>query len=289
LRASGTVALSRGTVSGVPVTDLHLPFEFAQLSGGYGELTVREASVSAGSGRARAELTANWGAETRLQGQIRFLDVPVKALSPQLAESGLHGRLTGRFDLSGANVRSAADVTGTLVAALNNTSVTEVPILRQATPFLNPIGLVKPFQSGDVRGTLSGGVFRVERLALANPGAQLYADGTVSTSGRVDLNVVAHTGSLGPEAPGLRLLGVSLPAFGPLPLTFIQTVSDFFSNRTVRLTITGTTDNPVVRVNVAALLSEEAIRFLLAKYVVPAEAAGALGLGYGFGSSGSKK
>lgn len=283
---SGTLSLSRGSVSGVQVTDLRVPFEFATAPGGYGRFSVREAAVFAGSGRARADLTLDWGATARVQGNIRFINVPLRALSAELGQNALlgNGHLTGRFDLAGSHVRSVDDLTGTLVATLNNTSVKEIPILRQITPFVNPSGLVKPFQSGDVRGTLSNGVFRVQRLALANPAAQLFAEGTITTSGRVDLKVVAHTGAVGADARALRLLGLRIPAFGPLPLTLLRDASDFLSNRTIRLTVTGTTSNPVVRVNVGALLTEEAVRFLLNRYVLPAGAAGALGLGPAFGS-----
>jgi hypothetical protein len=286
-QGSGTVSFARGTVSGVPVTDLAVPFEFSTAPGGYGQLTVRDAALSAGTGRARADLTVDWGAETRIEGQVRFTDVPLRAVAPQLKQSGLfgNGRITGRFDLNGSNVRSADDVTGTLVATLNNASVKELPLLQQTTPFLNPAGLVKPFQSGDVRGTLKGGTFRIQRLALANPTAQLFAEGTVTTAGAVNLSVVAHTGTIGPESPALRLFGLRLPAIGPVPLTLIQDVSDFLSNRTIRLTINGTTSNPVVRVNVGALLTDEAVRFLVSRYILPADAAAALGLSAGFGTT----
>ena len=83
---------------------------------------------------------------------------------------------------------------------------------------------------------------------------------------------------------GLRLLGLRIPAIGPLPISLIRDVGDFLSNRTVRLSITGTTNNPIVRVNVGALLTEQAVRFFLARYVVPGEAAAALGLSPGFTS-----
>ena len=68
-------------------------------------------------------------------------------------------------------------------------------------------------------------------------------------------------------------------------------MTDFLSNRTVRLSITGSTSTPVVRVNVGALLSEQAVRFFLTRYVLPAEAAGALGYGssLGSGSMGGKR
>lgn len=287
---SGTLALSRGSVAGVQVSGLTLPFNFASSPGGYGRFAVHQAAIAAGTGRATAGLVATWGVgAASVRGQVQFTELPLRTISPELGESSFfgNGRITGRFDLEGSNVRSAADLRGTLVARLNNTSVREIPILRQTTPFFNPSGLTKPFQSGDIRATLSNGLFRVQRLALANPAAQLFAEGTVSTSGRLDLAVIAHTGTVGPEARALRLFGLRLPAVGPIPLTLVQDVSTFFSNRTVRLTITGTVSNPVVRVNVGALLSEEAVRFLLGRYL-PAGAAGALGVGVPLSSSNSK-
>lgn len=280
IRGSGTVSIGRGTVGGVEVTEFRVPFDFATAPGGYGRLTVRGASTRAGLGRATADLSVEWGAGVRVNGQARLIDVPVAALAPGLGESALfgNGRVTGRFDLSGTNVRSSADLTGTLVAALSNTSVREVPLLQQTVPYLNTLGLTRPFQSGDVRGTLRGGIFRVQRLALANPSAQVFADGTVTTAGRLDLHVVAHTGTIGPQARGLRLLLTRLPIAGPVPIGLIKDVSDFLQNRTIRLTITGTTAAPVVRVNAGALLADEAVRFFLSRYV-PVDVAAVLGLG----------
>ncbi|MBX9626773.1 MAG: AsmA-like C-terminal region-containing protein [Gemmataceae bacterium] len=289
VRGSGVVTVGRGTVSGVVVNDLRVPFDYATTPGGYGRLAVRGASTRAGTGRATADLTVEWGAGVRVDGQARFVDVPLAAIAPSIGENSFFGpgRLTGRFDLAGTNVRSAADLTGTLVAALSNATVREVPLLQEALPYLNTLGLARPFRTGDVRGTLRGGVFRVQRLALANPGAQVFAEGTITTAGRLDLNVIAHTGQVGPEARGLRLLALRLPAFGPVPLGLIKDVSDFLSNRTIRLTITGTTASPVVRVNARALLADEAVRFFLTRYVVPGELAGVLGIGSAAGAIGA--
>jgi len=290
MRGTGTLALPHGTVSGVAVSDLRIPFDWATVGGGYGRFNVREATVQTGSGRASATGSIEWGVEVRVDGVIQFTDLPLKTISPDLGESSFfgNGRITGRFGIEGRNVQSADDLTGTLIATLNGTSVKEIPLLRQAVPFLNPTGLVKPFESGDVRASLTRGVFRIDRLALANPAAQLFADGTITTAGRVDLNVIAHTGTIGPEGRGLRLFWLKLPVFGPIPLTLIRDVSDFLSNRTVRLTITGTTRDPVVRVNVGALLTQEAVRFLLTRYVVPAGLAGELGLSSAFDSMKKK-
>jgi hypothetical protein len=282
VRGSGVVSVGRGTVAGVAVNDLRLPFDYAATPGGYGRLAVRGAATRAGTGRATADLTVEWGGGgARVDGQARFIDVPLAAVSPTIGESAFFGagRLTGRFDLAGTNVRSSADLTGNLVAALTNTSVKEVPLIQEAIPYLNPLGLTRPFRTGDVRGTLRGGVFRVQRLALASPSAQLFAEGSITTAGRLDLNVVAHTGPVGPEARGLRLLALRLPLYGPVPIGLIKDVSDFLSNRTVKLTITGTTAAPVVRINTRALLADEAVRFFLTRYVVPGEVAEVLGIG----------
>src|SRR5207244_2060287 len=118
------------------------------------------------------------------------------------------------------------------------------------------------------------GVFRVDRLVLSNPAAHLFAEGTITRTGRVDLSVVATTGQIGPNVRVLRLLGLGLTAVGPVPIAVIQQVSDAVSNRTVRLTITGTGSKPIVRVNTAALLSEAATRFFLGQYVLPESLAG---------------
>jgi hypothetical protein len=279
-RLSGTATLQRGTVGGAGLVGLRVPFELTAGAAG-GRVTVREATALAGSGRTTGAVTVDWGVGPGVQvaGRVQLFNVPVAALAPALGENAFvgTGRVTGRFDVSGQNVRSAADLKGSLVAVLNGTSVQEVPLLRQAVPYLNPLGAGKAFQTGDVRATLGGGVLRIQRLALANPTAQVFADGSVTlANGRLDLDVVAHTGQFGPDVRALRLLGLRLPAFGPVPLTVIQDVTQFLSNRTVRLTIGGTAANPAVRVNAGALLRDEAVRFFVTRYVLPAGVAGGI-------------
>jgi hypothetical protein len=269
----------------VTVSDLRIPFHFAGSPGGYGRAVVRNASTRLGSGRAVGHLVAEWGFETRVNGSARFANVPLAAISSSLGNSSFFGsgRLTGDLDISGRNVRSVNDLDGRLVAVLNQATPREIPLLQQAVPVLNPLGLVKPFDSGDIRATLSRGVVRVERLALANPAAQIFGTGTVTTGGLVNLDVVAHTGTIGPDSRALGLFGAGLPVVGPIPIGLISDVTAFLSNRTLRFTITGTTANPVVRLKVGALLADEAVRFFLSRYVAPTTAALALGLGAEFG------
>ena len=281
IHGSGSVTLPRGSLGGADVSELRVPFDYS-VAPGRSRITIRDATSLAGTGRIQSNLELNVTETMRLAGQIRMIDTPIRALSPSLGSNSLvgNGRITGRLDLAGSEMRSLDDLNGVLIATLSNTSVKEIPLLQQTIPYLNTIGLAKPFQSGDIRGTLSRGIFRIQRLALANPSAQFFADGTITLqNSRIDLNVVAHTGNVGPQAAGFRLLVSKLPLFGPVPISVIRDVSDLLTNRTVRLSVTGTVSNPVVRVNAGELLTQEAVRFFLTKYVVPADAATALGLG----------
>lgn len=281
-RGTGTLSFDRGTLLGLDASNLRLPFDLAAGTGGGGELTVRDAAADVGEGRLRAQATYTWGVSSRLSGQVRFTRVRLRNVLARSGESSLfgNGRITGRFDFGGSDVRSAADVSGTLTATLNQTSVQEIPIISLVTPYLSTATGIGTFNSGEVRGRLSNGVFRLDRLALASSSAQLFASGSITLAGRLDLDVVARTGQFGLSDRGLRLLGLGLPTIGPIPIGLIRDVSDFLSNQTVRLRVTGTISQPSVQVNVAALLSEEAVRFFLNRYL---PGAGALYSGEPFG------
>jgi hypothetical protein len=262
---TGSIALPRGTVAGLDVTDLLLPFDWS--AGAVGRhVTVRGATARVGGGRLTGDLTFNAGGSDRLDGSVKFSDVRLSSVVGGSSVFG-NGRATGRFDVSASPFRTLNDLNGQLTASLNQASVRELPVIQQISPFLSPAGIAAPFQSGEVRGRLGNGVLRLERLALANSSASLYADGTVTLAGRLDLDVVAQTGNIGVNDRGLRLVGLRIPAFGPIPIGLIRDVSDLLSNRTVRLTVTGTVKSPQPRVNTAALLSEEAVRFLIGRYV----------------------
>jgi hypothetical protein len=289
MRGSGALTMERGSLAGVAVSGLRVPFHWATAPGGSGRLAIRDASVHAGTGTATANLTMHWGSTAHVEGQVKLVNVPLRTLAPSIGEFALlgNGRVTGRFDLSGSNVQSLDDLNGTILATLGNASPREVPIIRKAVPFLNPAGLVRPFETGDVRATLSRGVFRIQRLALVSPTAQLFAEGDVTLAGRVDLNVIAHVGAIGPEAHAFRALALRVPALGPIPVGLIRDLGELLTSITVRLSITGTVSDPQVKVRVGAQVTEELARFFLSRYV-PADVSGVLGVGSGLGAiSGS--
>jgi hypothetical protein len=110
-------------------------------------------------------------------------------------------------------------------------------------------------------------VFRIDRLALTGRLARLHIEGTVTLQQRLDLDVVAATNTLGVDPALQRLLSIRLPSVGPVPLGLVTEVSNYLSNRTIRLSVGGTIRAPVVRVNTAATLSEAAVRFFLGQAI----------------------
>lgn len=264
--ASLTVILSAATLAGIPVTNLRIPLEW---TGGLstGKLVVRDGKARLGPGAMTANLSFDYGPVSRLAGQILFDRVPLQSLIGTPVAALGNGRISGRFDLEGKPIRSIDDVTGTLNAKLNQTSVKEVPLIKLVTPYLSPFGFLQPFETGEVTGRLAGGIFRLERFVLSNPGAHVFAEGSVTRKGRIDLDVVAVTGQIGPNVRALKFLGINLPAFGPLPISLVMSVSDLLSNRMIRIRITGTVKSPNVQINKAALLTDTAVRFFLGQYV----------------------
>ncbi len=268
---TGQVLLARGKLFGLTVGDARFPLNWQFASGGAGTLRVTDASAQASRGRLTARAELIWGYETRLDGQVRFSALDVAEMLSHYTETRVaSGLASGRVDFGGRNIRSASDLTARVEAKLAQTSAMQAPVLRQITPFVLPgVGANITFTSGDLRGALAGGVFRIDQLSLVGDLARLFINGTVTLQQRLNLDVVANTQQLGMDPLALRVLGLSLPAVGPIPLSLINQASAYLSNRTIRLRVTGTIRAPSIQVNPLPLLSEAAVRFFLAQTGVP--------------------
>jgi translocation and assembly module TamB len=273
LRGSGTLTFQRARVTGFDLSDLRVPFDWTYDPLLGGRIAMRDFGGQFSGGRLNGEVNAAFGDTVTVEGRLRFVDLSFRALLGKFgSSSGLgSGRMNGTFNFTGRNVRSLNDVSGLLVAQLGEGPVLDAPVFNRIAEYIVPSpgsqgGLVQ-FNGGDLRARLVGGQFRVERLALSGPKAQLFIEGVVGLTGRLDLDVVAVTNQLGLDPRVLRAFGLRLPLAGPVPIGLILEVASFLSNRTVRLKVTGTVDQPIVQVNVGQILTEEAIRFFLNPYL----------------------
>jgi hypothetical protein len=268
----GSVVLSRGRVFGVEVTEWRVPVRFAYSpQGGQGELTVADTSATVGLGRATGRLDVTLGAGARLTGGVRFFDVDLRTLVQAAAEFSTvaSGRLSGRIDVRGSDVRSADDLTATISADLSQAQAMQAPVLRQLIPFLRSGSSSATFHSGHLEARLSHGLVRIQRFTLEGGLLEMIIEGTLTLEGRLSLEVTARTDNLFYLPPALRLLGIRIPAAGALPVSLITEASILLANRVVHLRVTGTLRNPIVQVEPVRLLTEEAVRYFLTRSIVP--------------------
>lgn len=265
------LAMGRGKLFGITITDARFPLNWSVTRGLNGQIRLSDASAQASMGRLTAKGEYTWGGESRLEGLMQFVNVDVGELLSKYSERQvLGGRATGRVTFGGRNLRAASDVTAAVEATLGQTQASQLPVFRQLTPFILPGRSSNAwFRTGDLRGHLAGGVFRIQRLTLVGDTASVYAEGTVTLQERLNLDVIANTKQLGYDPNLLRLLRLTIPAVGPIPLAAINEASSYLSNRTIRLTVGGTISAPSIQVNATRLLTESAVRFFLNQAAVP--------------------
>jgi hypothetical protein len=273
-RGTGTVAMARGKLLDIPVTDLCIPLEW-NLVRGTGDFHVRDATGTLGQGQLRGEasLTLFPGMPPRLTGQVRFTNLNLQMLTTAAESVSGANQVNGRFDFAAQRFRSANDLTGTLQATLGETRPYQLPILADVLPFM---GLRQSNQSttkrGEVQASLSGGVFRVRRFGLSGSNFELFGEGTVTLAGRLNLSVTATTQALPIDPFLLRLLGITSDV-GPLPVTAIVRITEFLQNRVIYAQVTGPVRQPTVRIKPLAILSDEAARYFVQRSLLGLTAA----------------
>jgi hypothetical protein len=273
IHGGGRVLLHRGKLAGVEVSEARLPFDFAYApNSGRGELSARDGSALLGGGRATLRAHVAWDSDegARVEGTLLLIEASVRALTAGQGDlsSYAQGRVTGRADFSGTGVRSLADLNANVHAKLHQTQAMQLPVLRQLTSFILPGQSTSTFQDGELRGRLSRGVFRVERLTLVGTFLEMFLRGNVTVpSGRLDLDVVARTGLVGVDPVLVAAFRLAALSAGPLPAATVLRLSGYLAPRTVHLRVGGTVRHPVVSVQPLGLLTEEVARFFLLRAV----------------------
>jgi translocation and assembly module TamB len=268
---SAVLTLVRGRVLGVEVSDWRVPVDFIYApSRNYGQARVQDTTAMIALGRVTGRGEVDWDSVNRLDGTVRFSGVDLATLlrqSGDLGEVGA-GKASGRVELNANDLRSLNDLSGVIDASFQQAQPRGFPVFRQIMPFLG-VGQSSSFTSGDLRARLDRGVIRVQRLTLTGTNLRLFAEGTVSLEGRLSLEVTALTGQVGVNPRFLRLLGLRIPAFGPIPVALLLEASTYLANRTVHLRVTGTIRNPTIQVEPVSLLSDTAVRYFINQSSLP--------------------
>jgi translocation and assembly module TamB len=266
----GGVTLAHGQVYGMDVTEWRLPFTFrfspAQSSG---EVNVRDSHARLAQGRARFESTMNWGNGLRLTGLLLFYQVDLRTLlrnSPEVSAYA-SGRVSGRVDLAGSEMRSINDLSAVVQAKMTQGQALQLPVLRQIIPYLRPRAQSSTFQSGELKGRLAGGIFRIQRASLVGDFLKLLIQGTINLAGNLNLDVTAQSGLYGLNPSRTDSVRSRIPLVGAIPRLVIYEASSLLASAIVHLRVTGTTRSPVIHLEPLLVMTEESIRFFLNRAV----------------------
>jgi translocation and assembly module TamB len=264
---TGLVALGRGRVFGLTVTEWRLPLDFYFVPRrGRGQIDIRDSTAQAASGRVTGQASFTWDVGNRLDGSLRFYGVQLQQLLQSLGSLGQSGAglVTGRVDFAGTDVRSPDDLTADMQANFQQTQAVNIPVLSQLVQLIPGLSSGTWFTSGDLRARLAGGVVRLQRLGLKGSLVQLFVEGTINLQGRLNLDVRANTG-IGVNPSLLRLIGLRLPLAGPIPAGLILEASNLLSPRLIHLRVTGTVRSPTIQFEPITLLGQEAVLFFLGR------------------------
>jgi hypothetical protein len=209
----------------------------------------------------------NWGNGLRLVGLLLFYDVDMRTLlhnEPALS-SYASGRVSGHIDLTGNEMRSINDLRAFVQAKMRQGQALQMPVLRQITPYLRPGASSATFQSGELKGRLAGGIFRIEHATLVGDFIKMLILGTITLAGNLDLEVTAQTGLYCLNPSRTNTVSQRIPIVGAIPRLVLYEASTLLAAAVVHLHVTGTVTAPVVRIEPLVTLTEDAVRFFLGR------------------------
>ena len=128
----------------------------------------------------------------------------------------------------------------------------------QLTPYLKSgLTAASTFNSGSLRAILSRGIIRIQRWTMSASFLQLLIEGTVTTDGRLDLEVNGTPGGLGTDRGLVR----RVPVVGATSAAILAEATNFLGSRLIHLRVGGTLRNPNIRYAPQFALTEQALQF----------------------------
>jgi len=259
------------------VSEVRLPIDWVAVPDrGRSEIRLRNVTARAAGGTLAATLSANFFNDLppRLAGDAQFRNVN---LSEAFRDAGrVIGNLpiSGKIDFGADQYRGPDSLTANLRATLGESQPLALPVLSALVPYLGyGRDSSTTITEGEVRAILGNGVWRVQRVTLTGPSLNLYADGTVTTGGRVNLNVVATTRSRPGQAVLQRFNPLTAAVLAskaqPLNKAVLADAVSLIGNYVVYMEVGGTIQAPAVRVDPLRTLTEDVARFFLLRLVNP--------------------
>jgi hypothetical protein len=271
---SGVLTAIRGRVYGIPVSDLRMPISWtASPSRGYAAIHVKDVVGTAARGRLSGHADINYFTDTapKLTGNLRFSNLNAASIFRPAGRVVGDAPITGTFQFASNDLRDINNMSAKVQAVAGESRPLGLPILAATIPFLG-LGrdISTPINEGELRASLDNGVWRIQRLSLSGSTLNYYAEGTIATSGRVNMFVMASTGrdrlstSLLTQLTSFATRLTTAPFSGGLAGDLVGVLANFV----VYMEVTGTVQRPNVRVQALRTISEDAARFFLLRFAI---------------------
>lgn len=276
-RGLGVLTASRGKILGVPVTDVRMPIEWVAVpERGRSDLRLRDVTATAAGGQLGGSLTVSVFNDLapKVGGDLQFRNVNLSAAFREAGRFVGNLPVTGRLDFGADQYRGPDSMTANLRATLGESQPLALPVMSAMVPYLGyGRDSSTTIRDGEVRAALGNGVWRVQRVNLNGPSLGLYAEGTVTTGGRLNLNVVATSRSRPGQAVLQRFNPLTAAVLAtptrPLEKALLADAVSMIGNYVIYMDVGGTIDSPVVRVDPLRTLTEDVARFFLLRFINP--------------------
>jgi hypothetical protein len=274
-RGSGVLTAGRGKAYGIPVADVRLPLDWTVVPDtGRTQVRVRDLTATAAGGpvTGRAEVSLVSDAPPKFSGNLQFRNVNLSQAFREAGQFVGNLPLSGKLDFGSDHYRGPNDLTARLDARLGESQPLSLPLFRSLVPYITPgFSSNQTIRAGEGRATLAGGVWRIEKLTLTGNSLDLYADGTVTTGGGIQLAVTAASRQTPGQVIIQRIVPLSVLTATPSQTIAQSVLADalgIIGTYVVHLEVTGTINSPVIRIETLRTLTEDAIRFFLLRWAL---------------------
>lgn len=268
ITASGVASVPRTQYENIPMASLRVPFDLRIAPRtGRGRVTLHQANVNVARGRVGGDLAIELGRERSIRGSLDYASISLDDLLKQVLGSAqaASGNLSGHATVTGERLRSLADARVLLRGRLDRAAAQQIPVVNRILPYVQGVtaGVGAPiFDHGDYEANYSGGLLTISNLELDGQSLRLLVSGSVNVRGRLALNVVASSGPRALAQRAIRAVAAKFLLATVPPLAIVE-ANQLLADRIIYLTVEGTIQSPVIRVQPVPTLTAEAIRFLL--------------------------
>ncbi len=273
LMANSEVLVPRAKAFGLPISDLRFPAELElNPATGTGSVNSRQWYARMAGGTVRGNAFLHLGEDRAFQADAQFTGVDIETFT-RLHSNGKRsasGKISGKVALNGPDPERVDRVRGKFDVDLDDASLVEMPVFKELDRFLGSARGGGLFEDGDAKGTIFNRTLFVEQMTLRGRLLQVHATGTITLDGGLNLEVLVNTNEIIPQS-GLALIGI-IPGLGQAlgrGEEALLRVANFLENRLLKFRVSGTMNNPSVKLDAGIAVGDTAAGFFSGVLKVP--------------------